>query len=148
MEIILLKDVQHLGLQNDLVKVKSGYGRNYLLPQGLAIIANVSAKKNLDEQTKQAARRDEKLMSALQDVVNTLKTSVIKVGAKAGTSEKIFGSVTTLQLAEALKKQKNISIDRKKITLPEEIKTLGAYTAVIDLHKDVQVDLAFEVVAE
>ena len=148
MELILKQDVKYLGLQNDLVKVKPGYGRNYLLPKGLATLATAGSKKTLGEAQKQADRREEKLMQQLQSVVDTLKASVIKVGAKAGTSEKIFGSVTTLQLAEAIKKQKNIAIDRKKITLPEEIKTLGAYTAVIDLHKDVQVDLAFEVVAE
>ncbi|MDX2000804.1 MAG: 50S ribosomal protein L9 [Chitinophagales bacterium] len=148
MEVILLKDVEHLGLENDLVKVKAGYGRNYLLPKGLAVVANESSKRTFEEQRKQAARREEKMMSALQEVVNTLKSSVVKVGAKAGTSEKIFGSVTTLQLAEALKKQKNITIDRKKITLPEDIKVLGSYTAVVELHKDVKVDLAFEVVAE
>lgn len=148
MELILLQDVEHLGLQNDLVTVKPGYGRNYLIPKGMAVVANVSNKKSLAEAAKQSARREEKLMAALQSVVDTLKNSVIKVGAKAGTSEKIFGSVTTLQIAEALKKQKNISIDRKKIHLPEEIKTLGSYHAVVELHKDVKVDLAFEVVAE
>ena len=148
MELILKQDVKHLGLQNDLVKVKPGYGRNYLLPKGMATLATAGSKKTLAEAQKQSDRREEKLMQQLQSVVDTLKASVIKVGAKAGTSEKIFGSVTTLQLAEALKKQKGIAIDRKKITLPEEIKTLGAYTAVVDLHKDVKVDLAFEVVAE
>src|SRR3954471_20560920 len=120
MELILKQDVKHLGLQNDLVKVKPGYGRNYLLPKGMAVIATAGSKKTLGEAQKQADRREEKLMQQLQSVVDTLKASVIKVGAKAGTSEKIFGSVTTLQLAEAIKKQKNIAIDRKKITLPEE----------------------------
>lgn len=148
MEVILLKDVEKLGLANDLVSVKPGYGRNYLIPQGLAKVANTSNRKEWEESQKQAARREEKLMQELQSVVDKLKGASITVGAKAGTSEKIFGSVTTLQVADSIKKQLGVAIDRKKIVLPEEVKMLGAYTATVNLHKDVEVELNFEVVAE
>lgn len=148
MEVILLKDVEKLGLVNDLVSVKPGYGRNFLIPQGLAKVANESNRKEWEESQKQAERREEKLMQELQTVVDKLKGATVTVGAKAGTSEKIFGSVTTLQVSDSIKKQLSISIDRKKITLPEEVKMLGSYTATVNLHKDVEVELNFEVVAE
>ncbi len=142
------QDVEKLGLKNDLVTVKPGYGRNYLIPQGLAVVANAGNRKAWEELQKQNDRREEKLMQELQTVVDKLKSASITVGAKAGTSEKIFGSVTTLQLADSLKKQLGISIDRKKITLPEDVKMLGEYTATVNLHKDLEVELKFEVVAE
>lgn len=148
MEVILTNDVDKLGFKNDLVKVKPGYGRNYLIPQGLAIVASASNKKAWEDLKKQDARREDKLMKELQSVVDKLKTANVKVGAKAGTNEKLFGTVTSLQLADAIKKQLNIPIDRKKIQMPEEVKTLGAFTAVIDLHKDLNVELNFEVFAE
>ena len=148
MEVILLKDVEKLGLATDLVSVKPGYGRNYLIPQGLAKVANASNRKEWEESQKQAERREEKLMQELQTVIDKLKGATVTVGAKAGTSEKIFGSVTTLQVSDSIKKQLNISIDRKKIALPDEVKMLGSYTATINLHKDVEVELNFEVVAE
>ena len=146
MEVILLQDVAHLGKQNDLVKVRAGYGRNLLLPKGLAALATESQRKQLEERLKQDARREEKIMSQLQLIVDTLKSTVFQVGAKSGTSGKIFGSVTNVQLADAIKKQKNINIDRKKITLAEEVKNLGTYTANVNLHKDVEVTISFEVV--
>lgn len=148
MEVILLKDVEKLGLANDLVSVKPGYGRNYLIPQGLAKVANTSNRKEWEESQKQAERREDKLMQELQSVVDKLKGASVTVGAKAGTSEKIFGSVTTLQVSDSIKKQLGIAIDRKKITLPEEVKMLGSYTASVNLHKDVEVELTFNVVAE
>jgi len=148
MEIVLLQDVERLGDQGEMVKVKSGYGRNYLIPKGMALVANDSNRKIALEKKKQAERREELLMSKLQEVVDSLKSNVIKIGAKVGTSGKIFGSVTTLQLADAIKSQISVKIDRKKIVLPEDIKTIGSYTAEIDLHKDVKVELNFEVVAE
>lgn len=148
MEVILRQDVEKLGLKNDLVTVKPGYARNYLIPQGLAVVANGSNRKDWEELQKQSERREEKLMQELQSVVDKLKDASITVGAKAGTSEKIFGSVTTLQLADSLKKQLGVSIDRKKITLPDEVKMLGSYTATVNLHKDLDVELKFEVVAE
>lgn len=148
MDVILKQDVEKLGLKNDLVTVKPGYGRNYLIPQGLAVVANAGNRKAWEELQKQNDRREDKLMQELQTVVDKLKEANITVGAKAGTSEKIFGSVTTLQLADSLKKQLGISIDRKKITLPDEVKMLGAYVATVNLHKDLEVELKFEVVAE
>lgn len=146
MEVILLQDVAHLGKQNDLVKVRPGYGRNLLLPKGLAALATESQRKQLEERLKQDARREEKIMSQLQLIVDTLKSTVFQVAAKSGTSGKIFGSVTNVQLADAIKKQKNINIDRKKITLAEDVKNLGSYTANVNLHKDVEVAISFEVV--
>lgn len=148
MEVILLNDVDKLGDKNDLVKVKPGYGRNYLIPQGLAIVANASNKRAWEDMKRQDARREDKLMKELQSVVAKLEGATVKVGAKAGTSEKLFGTVTSLQLADAIKKQLNIPIDRKKIQMPDEVKTLGTFVAVVDLHKDVKVDLSFEVIAE
>jgi large subunit ribosomal protein L9 len=148
MEVILTNDVDKLGFKNDLVKVKPGYGRNYLIPQGLAIVANASNKKAWEDLKRQDARREDKLMKELQTVVDKLKNATVKVGAKAGTNEKLFGTVTSLQLADAIKKQLSIPIDRKKIQMPEEVKTLGAFVAVVDLHKDLKVDLNFEVFAE
>lgn len=148
MEVILTNDVVKLGDKNDLVKVKPGYGRNYLIPQGLAIVANDSNKRAWEDMKRQDARREDKLMKELQSVVSKLQAATVKVGAKAGTNEKLFGTVTSLQLADAIKKQLNIPIDRKKIQMPEEVKTLGAFVAVVDLHKDVKVDLNFEVFAE
>lgn len=148
MEVILTNDVVKLGDKNDLVKVKPGYGRNYLIPQGLAIVANDSNKRAWEDMKRQDARREDKLMKELQSVVTKLQAATVKVGAKAGTNEKLFGTVTSLQLADAIKKQLNIPIDRKKIQMPEEVKTLGAFVAVVDLHKDVKVDLNFEVFAE
>ncbi len=148
MEVILTNDVAKLGDKNDLVKVKPGYGRNYLIPQGLAIVANDSNKRAWDDMKRQDARREDKLMKELQSVVDKLQGATVQVGAKAGTSEKLFGTVTSLQLADAIKKQLSIPIDRKKIQMPDEVKTLGTFVAVIDLHKDVKVDLNFEVIAE
>lgn len=148
MEVILLQDVSNLGKENDLVKVKPGYARNYLIPHRLAVIADESARKQLTERSKQDARREEKLLKEIHVVVDKLKGASFTIGTKAGTSGKIFGSVTTHMLAAAIKKKLNISIDRKKISLPEEVKNLGTYTAKIDLHKEVSVDVNFEVVAE
>jgi large subunit ribosomal protein L9 len=148
MEVILTNDVVKLGDKNDLVKVKPGYGRNYLIPQGLAIVANDSNKRAWEDMKRQDARREDKLMKELQSVVSKLQAATVKVGAKAGTNEKLFGTVTSLQLADAIKKQLSIPIDRKKIQMPDEVKTLGAFVAVVDLHKDLKVDLNFEVFAE
>ncbi len=148
MEVILLQDVSKLGRENDLVKVKPGYARNFLFPRKLAVVADEAARKQLAERNKQDARREEKLLKEINVVVDKLKGASFTIGTKAGTSGKIFGSVTTHMLAAAIKKQLNISVDRKKITLPEEVKNLGAYTAKVDLHKEVSVDVNFEVVSE
>lgn len=149
MEVVLLQEVDKLGAQNAIVKVKPGFARNFLIPRGLALVANEGNKKFALEKQKQAQRREEKLVSQLQNIVDQLKKTVVKIGAKTGTSGKIFGSVTTLQLAEAIKKQFGVNVDRKKVSiLEEDIKTLGTYKALVDLHKDVKVEIDFEVVAE
>ena len=149
MDIILTQDVENLGIADDLVTVKSGYARNYLIPKKLAMVANEGNRKNLEEKMKQKARREEQMLSKIQDVVDTLKSAVIKIGAKVGTTEKIFGSVTTHHIAEEIKKQVSIEIDRRKITIIEgEVKTLGTYSAEIDLHENHKVNLSFEVVAD
>ncbi len=148
MEIILKQDVKHLGYKNDILKVKNGYGLNYLIPQGLAKVADASAKKVLAETKKQTAFKEEKLRKAAMSTADFLKEVVVKVGAKAGENGKIFGSVTSLQLAEAIKKLGH-EIDRKSITIDDDhIKSLGEYTAKARLSRDVVADIKFEVVEE
>jgi large subunit ribosomal protein L9 len=148
MEVILLQDVDKLGRENEMVKVRSGFARNFLIPKKLAVVADLGQKKMLDERMKQQDRREEKMLKQITNIVDILKNTRYTVGAKTGTSGKIFGSVTTIQLANAIKKQSNLTIDRKKITLPEDISVLGDYKANINLHKDVNVEVAFDVIAE
>jgi large subunit ribosomal protein L9 len=148
MEIILKQDVKNLGYKDELVKVKPGYARNFLIPRGLATAADASKKKALTELLKQRAHKEEKLKKDAQAIAETLQSKAVKVTAKVGDSGKIFGSVNALQLAEALAKQ-GVTVDRKNITMNEEsIKTLGTYDASLRLHKEVIVKLQFEVVAE
>ena len=148
MEIILLQDVPKLGQKDDLVKVKNGFGRNYLIPQGLAIAATGSAKKIHAENLKQKAHKEEKIKVEAQALAGKLAEVKIVVGAKTSTSGKIFGSVNTIQIAEALK-EKGFEIDRRSITLPEDqIKEVGSYKAIIKLHREVKVEVAFEIIAE
>jgi len=148
MEIILLKDIDTLGDKHDIVKVKPGYGRNYLIPQGLAVNANALNRKKreaiiAEDEAKEAARLDEyKAMAA------KLEGQTLRIGVKAGTSGKIFGSVTSVQIAAALKDQLDLDIERKKIHLPEEIKEVGSYTADLNLHKELTAKIAFELVQE
>ncbi|HNX87008.1 MAG TPA: 50S ribosomal protein L9 [Bacteroidales bacterium] len=149
MEVILKQDVLNLGYTNEKVNVKAGYARNYLIPQGIAILATESNKKVLAETLKQKAHKEAKIKNAAEDVSKSLKDLVVKIGAKAAESGKIFGSVNALQIAQALKEQHNIEIDRKKIHVDHEhIKELGTYKAKIHLHKEVQVEITFEVFAE
>ncbi len=148
MEIILLQDVHKLGQKDDLVNVKDGYGRNYLIPRGYAIAATSSAKKMHAENQKQRAHKEEKIKAEAQELASKMTGLSITVGAKTSTSGKIFGSVNTIQIAEALK-EKGFEIDRKSISLPEDqIKEVGKYKAVIRLHREVKVDVDFEIVAE
>jgi large subunit ribosomal protein L9 len=148
MEVILKKDVDRLGYKDDLVKVKNGYARNYLIPKKMAVLATVSAKKVLAENLKQRAHKEEKLKVEAEEIALQIGKLNIKVGAKAGEKGKIFGSVNNIQLAEALK-EAGFEIDRKKIVLQSDaIKNLGAYEAVVTLHKDVKVNLNFEVIGE
>lgn len=148
MELILLKDIEGLGNRDDVVTVKNGYGRNYLIPKRMAVVANKRNSNMLKERTRQSDLKTEKMMGQIQAAVTQLEGSALKVGAKVGTSGKIFGSVTNIQLADAIKKATGLEIDRRKITILEEIKSLGTYKAELDLHKDVKPEIEFEVVAE
>ncbi len=148
MEIILKQDVERLGSKDDVIKVKDGYARNYLIPQKKAIEASVSAKKVLAENIRQRAHKEAKLKNEAQKIADQLVNKKITIGAKTSTLGKIFGSVNTIQLAEAINK-KGFEIDRKQIMLPEHhIKEIGTYTAKIKLHKEVIIEVEFEVVAE
>jgi large subunit ribosomal protein L9 len=148
MEIILLQDVHKLGLKDDLIHVKDGYGRNYLIPRGYAIAATPSARKMHAENLKQRAHKEEKIKAEAQELASKMADLKIVVGAKTSSSGKIFGSVNTIQIAEALKVQ-GFEIDRKSISLPEDqIKEVGKYKAVIKLHREVKVEVDFEIVAE
>jgi large subunit ribosomal protein L9 len=148
MEIILLQDVHKLGQKDDLVHVKDGYGRNFLIPRGYAMAATPSAKKSHAENLRQRAHKEEKIKAEAQDLAAKMADLSIVVGAKTSSSGKIFGSVNTIQIAEALK-EKGFDIDRKSISLPEDqIKEVGKYKAVIRLHREVKVEVGFEIVAE
>lgn len=148
MEIILLEDIDKVGDKYDIVKVKDGYGRNFLIPQKMAIIANTANRKRLDDiKSQEAATLAEKL-SVFQEIAEQLKGKVLRIGAKSGTSGKIFGSVTNIQIAAALKEQLGIEVERKKVVVPEEAKELGSYTAILNLHPEVDTRVVFEVVSE
>lgn len=148
MQVILIKDVDNLGAANELVSVRPGYARNYLIPQKYAIEASESNKKVLEERHKQIRKREEKLLSEINNVRAALAETPIKVGAKTGTSGKIFGSVTAIQLARAIREQKGYEIDRRRITILDEVKEVGTYKAQIDFGKDKIVELQFEVAGE
>ena len=148
MEIILIQDVNKLGQKDDLVHVKNGYGRNYLIPRGFAIAATSSARRMHEENLKQRAHKEEKIKAEAQELASRMADLKIVVGAKASSSGKIFGSVNTIQIAEALR-EKGFEIDRKSISLPgEQIKEVGKYKAVIKLHREVRVEVEFEIIAE
>lgn len=148
MQIILLKDIEKVGYKHDVVKVADGYGRNYLIPQRLAIVANQANLNKLAELKRQDARRESKRLDDYKNIVTQLEGKVLRIGAKAGTSGRIFGSVTNVQLAAALKDQFGFDIERKKFILPEEVKEIGAYVATLNLHPEVKGTLNFEVVSE
>lgn len=148
MQVILIKDVDNLGAANELVEVRPGYARNYLIPQKYALEASASNKKILEERQKQLKKREEKLMAEINKVREVLAQAPVKVGAKTGTSGKIFGSVTAIQIARAIKEQKGYEIDRRRISIVDEVKEIGTYKAQIDFGKDNIVDMEFEVVGE
>ncbi len=149
MEIILKQDVPNLGFKDDLVTVKDGFANNYLIPKGLAILALPSEKKKLAETLRQRAFKEEKIRKEAEKLADKLQGIDVKIGAKVGTSGKIFGSVNALQIAEAIKNQFDLEIDRKRIMVDgDTIKELGVYTAKINLHKEVRIDLKFEVIGE
>jgi len=148
MEIILKQDVNKLGQKDDIVNVKDGYGRNYLIPNGYAVAASSSAKKMHTENLRQRAHKEEKIKVAAQAIAEKLAGVKLVVGAKTSTSGKIFGSVNTIQIAESLK-EKGFDIDRRNITLPEDqIKEIGNYKAIVKLHREVKVEIEFEIVGE
>jgi large subunit ribosomal protein L9 len=147
MEVILKQDVKNLGDKDDVVTVKPGYGRNYLLPKGFAILATTSARKVLAENLKQAQFKQEKIRKDADDIAARLEGVKLTIGAKAGETGKIFGAINTIQVADALKKE-GFDVDRRKITFDADPKFVGEYTANINLHKEVKVKVPFEVVAE
>jgi large subunit ribosomal protein L9 len=147
MEVILKEDINGLGYKNDIIKVKPGYGRNYLIPQGFAVIANTSNKKVVTENIKQAAHKAEKIKTAALALASSIGDQKLEIKAKAGESGKIFGAVTTLQLSDALK-AKGFAVDRKKISFEGEVKTVGDYVAVLDLHKEVKHKINFSVIPD
>lgn len=145
MEIILLQDIENVGDKHTIVKVKDGFGRNYLIPRGMALVANDTNRRKLAELVRVDDARENKRLDFYRDIATQLAGITLRIGAKSGTSGKIFGSVTNVQLAAAIKDQLNIDIERRKISIPEEVKTLGMYTADINLHKEVQATVNFEV---
>jgi large subunit ribosomal protein L9 len=148
MDIILIQDVDNLGGANEVVKVRNGYARNFLIPRKFAVEASPSNLKQLEEKRKQFEKKEKKMLSAINEVIAKLKEGALKIGAKSGTSGKIFGTVTSLQLSRAIREQKGYEIDRKKIHLPDEVKELGAYKATIDFGNGHSTELDFEVVSE
>ena len=148
MQVILIQDVDNLGARHELVNVKNGYARNYLIPRKLAVGANPSNLKQHEEKLKVIAKKEAAMLAELNKVIDILKSSPVKVTAKTGTSGKIFGSVTTVQVAKALREQKNYEIDRRRITLLDEIKELGSYKAKVDFGNGNETEIALEIVAE
>jgi len=148
MQVILIQDVNNLGGVNELVTVKNGYGRNYLIPQKFAIEASPSNLKMMEEKKKQQAKKEAKLLAELNSVIAVLKEGALKIGAKTGTSGKIFGSVTAVQVARAIKEQKGYEIDRRRISIIDEIKELGNFKASIDFGNGNETEVELEIVAE
>lgn len=148
MEVILKKNVDNLGYTNELVSVKNGYGRNFLIPQGYAILATASAKKAHAEIMKQKSHKDSKVLAEAEELGKKLEATAVKIITKAGEKGKIFGSVNTLQLSEALKAE-GVEIDRKSLKIKDEpIREVGTFEATANLHKDVKATFNFEVVGE
>lgn len=149
MEIILKQDVKNLGYKNDVVNVKPGYARNFLIPQGLAILATPSARKVLAEEIRQQAFKQEKIKNEAAEMAKALEGLTLRIPAKAAESGKIYGSVNNIQIANAIKEAKDLTIDRKLINISDDsIKEVGTYKAVVKLHKEVSVEIEFEVFAE
>jgi large subunit ribosomal protein L9 len=148
MEIILLKDIDTLGERHEVVNVKPGFARNYLIPSKLALTANATNKAKLEKLRSEEASHEADRIADFKALAAKLEGQVLRIGAKAGTTGKIFGSVTNVQIMQALKDQMGIDVIRKKIELPEEVKVLGAYTATINFHAQVHSIVHFEVVEE
>ena len=148
MQVILIQDVNNLGGAHELVTVKDGYGRNYLIPHKLAVEASSSNLKQLEERKKQLAKKEEKLLAEINSVISVLQESPLKIGAKTGTSGKIFGSVTSVQISRAIREQKGYEIDRRRISILDEVKELGTFKAKIDFGNSNETEVEFEVVGE
>jgi large subunit ribosomal protein L9 len=148
MEVILIKDVDNLGATNEVVKVKNGYARNFLIPQKMAVENSPSNQKQLEERLKQFQKKEAQMLAQINSVIAKLNEGPIRLGAKSGTSGKIFGSVTSLQISRAIREKNGYEIYRKKISIAEEVKELGSYKAVIDFGNGKSAEVSFEVVAE
>lgn len=147
MKVILKQDVKSLGYKDDVVAVKNGYANNFLIPKGMASVASESNMKVLAENLRQAAFKQEKIKQDADKIAGKLNDFNLKLGAKAGANEKIFGSITSLQISQALKNE-GFEVDRRKIVLDQDIKTLGTYTATVNLHREVSVTVNLEIIAE
>ena len=147
MEVILKEDILTLGYKDDVVNVKEGYARNFLIPQGKAIIASPSAKKVLAENMKQRAHKIEQVKNEAQAIADKIEGTTLSIGAKTSSTGTIFGSVTNIQIAEELAK-KGFDVDRKLIIIKDQVKEIGSYTATVKLHKEVSIEIPFEVVSE
>jgi large subunit ribosomal protein L9 len=148
MQIILIQDVNNLGGANEVVAVKNGYARNFLIPRKMAVEASPSNLKQLEERLKQIRKKEEKMMAEINRVIEVLKESAIKIGAKTGTSGKIFGAVTNVQIARAIREQKGYEVDRRKIHILDEIKELGNFKAKVDFGNGHETEIELEIVAE
>ena len=148
MQVILIQDVDNLGGRNELVTVKNGYARNYLIPHKFAVEANPSNLKQQEERLKVKTKKEAAMLAQLNKVIEVLKSSPVTIGAKTGTSGKIFGSVTALQITKAIRDQKGYEIDRRRISIVDEVKELGTHKASIDFGNGNVVEIDFEVVAE
>ncbi len=148
MDVILIQDVDNLGARNEVVKVKNGYARNYLFPRQLAVENNNSNSKQLGERLKQVSKKEAKMLAEINSVIAKLNEGPLKIGAKTGTSGKIFGTVTALQISRAIREQRGYEIDRRKIHIVDEVKELGSYKANIEFGNGHSTELEFEVVGE
>lgn len=148
MQVILIQDVNNLGGANELVTVKNGYARNFLIPSKLAVEASPANMKMLEEKRKQQAKKEAKLLAEVNNVISVLRDGLLKIGAKTGTTGKIFGSVTSVQIARAIRDQKGYEIDRRRIQILEDVKELGMHKARIDFGNGNETEIEFEVVAE
>ncbi len=148
MEVILLKDMGTLGDKHEVVQVKNGYGRNYLIPKGLAVIANAPNMKKLDDIVSKEKASEEARVDEFKAIMSKLDGQTLKIGVKAGTSGKIFGSVTAIQIVNAIKEQFEVEVPRKKVTLPDDMKEVGNYTAEITLHENAKGTMELELIKE
>jgi large subunit ribosomal protein L9 len=148
MQIILIQDVNNLGGANEVVTVKNGYARNFLIPSKMAVEGSLSNMKQLEERLKQIRKKEEKMMAEINKVIQVLIASPVKIGAKTGTSGKIFGSVTNVQVARAIREQKGYEVDRRKIHIIDEIRELGTFKARVDFGNGHETEMELEIVAE